>query len=60
MAIESYRHVEHAYFVHVDKFKKNEGSRAKNVDFVAVLRSSLISCFNRFLDVIWLWEAIDT
>ena len=40
--MESYRHVEHACFVYFEKSQKNGGTRAKNVDFFAILRSSLI------------------
>ena len=40
MAIESSGHVEHVCFAHFEKSQR-KSSRAKNVDFIAVSRSSL-------------------
>ena len=42
MAMESYRHVEHASFDHLKKNLKNEGFGTKKVDFSAFYHALLI------------------
>ena len=57
MAMESYRHVEHACFVYFEKSQKMKALGQKMLIFLLFYLAH--SFFNRFLHVIWLWKAID-